>query len=80
MWKTTDFGMKSSQKVYEWQILPKITHQSCHQHITMCSCIKFQSICRTLDFDQICPRLNELQKSKQWNRNKHVAMYSCIKF
>ena len=49
IWRTTDFGMKFSPKIYEYQILRKIIHQSRNQqHITMCPCIKFQSIWRTL--------------------------------
>ena len=40
--------MKFFQKIYEWQILRKITHQNPNQHITMCPCKKFQSIWRTL--------------------------------
>ena len=31
--KYGDFGMKFSQKIYEWQILRKITHQNRNQHI-----------------------------------------------
>ena len=55
--ETTDFWMKFSLKIYEWQILRKITHRNRNQHITVCPCIKFQSIWRTLDFAQICAKL-----------------------
>ena len=57
--ETTDFRMKFSLKIYEWQILRKITHRNRNQHITMCPCIKFQSIWRTLDFAQICAKLHQ---------------------
>ena len=50
IWRTADFGMKLAPKIYERQILRKMTHQYRNQHITMCPCIKFQSIWRTLDF------------------------------
>ena len=42
--------MKFVPKIYERQILRKITHQNRTQHITMCPCIKFHSIWSTLDF------------------------------
>ena len=42
--------MKFPPKIYEWQILRKITHQNCNQRITLCPCIRIKSIWRTLDF------------------------------
>ena len=42
--------MKFASKIYERQILRKITHQNRNQHVTMSPCIIFQSIWRTLDF------------------------------
>ena len=50
IWRTAHFGMKLAPKIYERQILRKMTHQNGNQHTTMCPCIKFQSIWRTLDF------------------------------
>ena len=44
------FGMKFVPRIYERQILRKITHQNRNQHLTMFPIIKFQSIWRTLDF------------------------------
>ena len=42
--------MKFAAKIYEQQILRKITRQNRSQYITMCPCIKFRSIWRILDF------------------------------
>ena len=50
MWRATDFAMKIAPKIYERQILRKITHQNRNKHITVCPCIKFQSIWRALEF------------------------------
>ena len=30
--------MKFSPKIYEWEILRKITHQNRNEHITICPC------------------------------------------
>ena len=50
MWRTTYFGIKFVPKIYEQQILQKVAHQNCNQHISMHPCIKFQSTWSTLGF------------------------------
>ena len=71
------FWDEVSPKIYELQILRKITYQHCNQHIAMCPCIKFQSILRTLDFAQTCPKLNEWQNFEKLNVNIIISMQKC---
>ena len=42
--------MEFSPKIYEWDILRKVTHQNRNQLIIMCPFIKFQSIWKISDF------------------------------
>ena len=62
---TTDFDMKFAPKIYERQILRKMTHQNCNQHITMCPCIKFQSIRGTLQsWAKGCRQIHEVKQNR----------------
>ena len=71
--QTSVCGTKLSQK-YEWLKFWKNKHQN----------TTFQSIWRTSSFETkfAWTNMNDKTnwKNKQWNRNKHIAIYLCTKF